>query len=70
MRLGDRGLFAQIESDLTNHGEEAVFGGGKVIRDGMGYNGHATRADGVSDTVIRLFIVEGVGRGLGVLVRW
>ena len=46
VRLGDTDLFAEIERDLTHHGEEAVFGGGKVIRDGMGHNGRAVRADG------------------------
>mgnify|MGYP000305374186 CR=1 FL=1 len=44
VRLGDTDLFAEIERDLTHHGEEAVFGGGKVIRDGMGHNGRAVRA--------------------------
>ena len=57
VRLGDTDLFAEIERDLTNHGEEAVFGGGKVIRDGMGHNGRAVRADGVADTVITNVIV-------------
>ncbi len=57
VRLGDTDLFAQIERDLTIHGEEAVFGGGKVIRDGMGHNGRATRDDGVPDTVITNAII-------------
>ena len=57
VRLGDTNLFAQIERDLTIHGEEAVFGGGKVIRDGMGHNGRATRDDGVPDTVITNAII-------------
>ena len=57
VRLGDTDLFAEIERDLTHHGEEAVFGGGKVIRDGMGHNGRAVRADGVVDTVITNVVV-------------
>ncbi|MEA5454094.1 urease subunit alpha [Sinomonas sp. JGH33] len=53
VRLGDTGLFAEVEWDLTTYGEEVVFGGGKVLRDGMGQNGRATRGGGeVPDTVI------------------
>lgn len=36
VRLGDSGLFLQVEADRTVYGEEVKFGGGKVIRDGMG----------------------------------
>lgn len=36
VRLGDSGLFLQVEADRTIYGEEVKFGGGKVIRDGMG----------------------------------
>ena len=42
IRLADTELFLEIEKDLTVYGEEVVFGGGKVIRDGMGQNGQAT----------------------------
>ncbi|QTF71640.1 urease subunit alpha [Arthrobacter woluwensis] len=53
VRLGDTGLFAEVERDLTVYGEEVVFGGGKVLRDGMGQNGQVTRDGGdVPDTVI------------------
>ena len=51
VRLADTELFIEIESDRTIYGEEVKFGGGKVIRDGMG-QGQATRADGAVDTVI------------------
>ena len=51
VRLGDTDLFAEIERDLTKPGDQVVFGGGKVIRDGMGHNGRAVRAE-VADTVI------------------
>src|SRR6202049_2198165 len=51
LRLADTELFIQIESDRTIYGEEVKFGGGKVIRDGMG-QGQATRAEGAVDTVI------------------
>ena len=54
IRLADTELFAQIEQDLTTPGEEAVFGGGKVVRDGMGQNGQLVRDVGIPDTVICL----------------
>jgi len=52
VRLADTDLMIRIERDLTVPGEEAKFGGGKVIRDGMGQSARATRADGVLDLVI------------------
>jgi urease subunit alpha len=51
VRLADTELFIEIESDRTIYGEEVKFGGGKVIRDGMG-QGQATRDAGAVDTVI------------------
>ncbi len=51
VRLADTDLVVEVESDRTVYGEEVKFGGGKVIRDGMG-QGQATRADGAVDTVI------------------
>ncbi|OCA85030.1 urease subunit alpha [Pseudobacillus wudalianchiensis] len=57
VRLADTNLFIQIEKDYTTYGEEVVFGGGKVIRDGMGQHPLATRADGVADTVITNVII-------------
>ncbi|MFL1461921.1 urease subunit alpha [Roseococcus sp. DSY-14] len=51
VRLADTDLIIEVERDLTTHGEEVKFGGGKVIRDGMGQS-QATRADGAMDTVI------------------
>jgi urease subunit alpha len=52
VRLADTELLIRIERDLTVAGEEAKFGGGKVLRDGMGQSGRATRAGGALDTVI------------------
>src|SRR5467141_1887390 len=52
VRLADTELFIRIERDLTTAGEEAKFGGGKVIRDGMGQSVRATRASGALDLVI------------------
>src|SRR5258707_6200796 len=51
VRLADTELFIEVERDLTTYGEEVTFGGGKVIRDGMGQS-QATRAAGAVDTVI------------------
>ncbi|KAB2330220.1 urease subunit alpha [Cytobacillus depressus] len=52
IRLADTDLFIQIEKDHTVYGEEVVFGGGKVIRDGMGQHPLVTRGDGIPDVVI------------------
>jgi urease subunit alpha len=51
VRLADTELFVEVERDFTVHGEEVTFGGGKVIRDGMGQS-QVTRAAGAVDTVI------------------
>ncbi len=51
VRLADTELFIEVERDLTTYGEEVKFGGGKVIRDGMGQS-QASRAEGAADTVI------------------
>jgi urease subunit alpha len=51
IRLADTELFIEVEEDRTIYGEEVKFGGGKVIRDGMGQS-QATRAAGAVDTVI------------------
>jgi urease subunit alpha len=52
IRLADTELFIEIEKDFTVYGDEVKFGGGKVIRDGMGQHPLAARAEGVLDTVI------------------
>jgi urease subunit alpha len=52
LRLADTDLVVEIERDLTHYGDEITFGGGKVIRDGMGQHPTATRDEGVLDTVI------------------
>ncbi|MDX8533332.1 urease subunit alpha [Mesorhizobium sp. VK25A] len=51
VRLADTELFIEVEKDFTVYGEEVKFGGGKVIRDGMGQS-QVTRAQGAVDTVI------------------
>jgi urease subunit alpha len=53
VRLADTNLWAEVEQDFTIYGDEIKFGGGKVIRDGMGQSSRATRSgDRVLDTVI------------------
>jgi urease subunit alpha len=51
LRLGDTELWIEVETDHTLYGEEVKFGGGKVIRDGMGQS-QRTQAEGAVDTVI------------------
>jgi len=51
LRLADTDLIIEVEKDHTTYGEEVKFGGGKVIRDGMG-QAQTTRAEGAVDTVI------------------
>jgi urease subunit alpha len=53
IRLGDTGLFVEIERDLRGgYGDEIVFGGGKSMREGMGMDNQVTRAGGAPDLVI------------------
>lgn len=56
VRLGDTDLWVEVEDDLTFGGEEAVFGGGKSIRESMA-QGTRSRAEGALDTVITNAIV-------------
>ena len=61
VRLADTDLFIEVEKDLTTYGEEVKFGGGKVIRDGMGKS-QVTRAQSAVDTVItNALIVDATG---------
>ena len=59
VRLADTELFIEVEEDYTHYGEEVKFGGGKVIRDGMGQS-QITRAQGSMDTVITNALVVDV----------
>lgn len=56
VRLADTSLLLEIERDFARYGEEVVFGGGKVIRDGQGQS-QATRASGAPDLVITNAII-------------
>lgn len=52
VRLADTGLILEVEKDFTAYGDECKFGGGKVLRDGMGQSPSATREEGALDVVI------------------
>jgi urease subunit alpha len=56
MRLADTDLWVAIERDFTRYGDEVKFGGGKVIRDGMGQS-QASQAQGAVDTVITNVVI-------------
>ncbi|MFJ7440368.1 urease subunit alpha [Methylorubrum thiocyanatum] len=61
IRLADTDLYIEIEKDLRVYGEEAVYGGGKTLRDGMGYDNELTSAAGAPDLVItNVTIVDAV----------
>src|SRR4026208_294471 len=61
VRLPHTALIVEVEKALTTYGEEVKFGGGKVIRDGMGQS-QISRADGAVDTVItNALIVDHTG---------
>ena len=62
IRLADTDLIVRIERDAAVYGDEAKFGGGKVIRDGMGQSASATRASGTPDLVItNAVIIDAAG---------
>jgi urease subunit alpha len=71
IRLADTDLIVQIEHDATTYGDEAKFGGGKVIRDGMGQSSTASRESGSPDLVItNVVIIDAAGiRKADVAVR-
>ena len=57
VRLADTDLFIEIEEDFAIYGDEVKFGGGKVIRDGMGQSPAATRKEGALDLVITNVVI-------------
>jgi len=52
VRLGDTELFVEVETDLRTPGDEAVFGGGKTLRDGLGMSPGTTQEEGALDWVL------------------
>ncbi|MDR3495657.1 MAG: urease subunit alpha, partial [Ancalomicrobiaceae bacterium] len=63
VRLADTELIIEVEKDLTSYGDEVKFGGGKVIRDGMGQS-QVTRAAGAVDTVITNVLIVDAKLGI------
>ena len=57
VRLADTDLFIEIEEDFAIYGDEVKFGGGKVIRDGMGQSPAVTRREGALDLVITNVVI-------------
>ncbi|ORA32846.1 urease subunit alpha [Mycobacterium aquaticum] len=61
VRLADTELLAKVEADATVYGDEAVFGGGKTMREGMAVHGDVTNGDGALDFVItNVLIIDAV----------
>jgi len=63
IRLADTELWIEIERDHTVYGDEVCFGGGKVIRDGMGQS-QISNADGAMDTVITNAVIMDAALGI------
>ncbi|MCM3650298.1 urease subunit alpha [Metabacillus litoralis] len=61
VRLGDTEIFIEVEKDFTTYGDEVKFGGGKVIRDGMGQHPLATRDESVDLVVTNALILDYTG---------
>lgn len=61
IRLGDTDLFAEIERDLAVYGDECVFGGGKVLRDGMGQSSGYPAAVCLDTVITNAMIIDYTG---------
>ena len=61
VRLADTELFIEIEKDYTTYGDEVKFGGGKVIRDGMGQHPLALRSETVDVVITNALIIDYTG---------
>lgn len=64
VRLADTDLVLEIEKDYTSYGDEAKFGGGKTLRDGMGQASEITSVGGALDLVLTNAIVMDPVQGL------
>src|SRR3982751_5183574 len=58
VRLADTELLIEVEHDFTSYGDEVTFGGGKVIRDGMGQSSSATREGAEGERALDLVITN------------
>src|SRR6185503_15713587 len=61
VRLGDTGLVAEVESDATTYGDECKFGGGKVLRDGMGQAAGVSQDRALDCVITNALIVDWTG---------
>ncbi|GJX75943.1 urease isoform X1 [Tanacetum coccineum] len=61
IRLGDTDLFAEVEKDFAVYGDECVFGGGKVIRDGMGQASGYSASDCLDTVITNALIIDYTG---------
>src|SRR6266550_396295 len=61
VRLGDTNLVARIEHDFTTYGDECKFGGGKVLRDGMGQASGVSDADALDLVITNALVMDWTG---------
>src|SRR5271167_4329339 len=61
IRLADKGLTARVEKDFTVYGDECKFGGGKVLRDGMGQAAGVGQADALDCVLTNALVVDYTG---------
>src|ERR1043165_3911599 len=61
IRLGDTDLMAEVERDFTSHGDECKFGGGKVLRDGMGQATGIADADALDLVITNALVIDWTG---------
>jgi urease subunit alpha len=61
VRLGDTGLVAQVENDHATYGDECVFGGGKVLRDGMGQAAGVADRDALDLVITNALVIDWTG---------
>ena len=61
IRLGDTGLIAEVERDFTVYGDECKFGGGKVLREGMGQAAGVSQADALDCVITNALVIDWSG---------
>src|SRR3954469_21876932 len=61
VRLADTSLYLQVERDLTHYGDECKFGGGKVLREGMGQAAGVGAADALDCVITNALVVDYTG---------
>lgn len=68
IRLGDTDLFAEIETDFAVYGDECVFGGGKVLRDGMGQACGYSETDCLDTVITNAVVIDYTGIQIGLWI--